>query len=370
MKIAIFHNYLDNIGGAEIVALSLARGLKADLYTTNINKEKIIKMGFSDVLSRIYSIGKVPKIAPLKQQISFLKFAFLKKKGYDFYIIAGDWAMSGAFRNSPNMWYVHSPLNELWEFKDYIKKSLLAKWKISPYEAWVKFNRKLSLKFSKSVNIWVSNSSNTKKRILKYYNKEANVIYPPIQTDINNNQRNVDDGYFLSVNRLSSHKRIELQLKAFTKLKDQKLIIVGSYEKGVPQFEKYKEYLEKIKPENVTIYHWLENNHLKKLYNNCRAFITTSMNEDFGMSAVEALASGKAVIAPNEGGYRESIQKGCGILIDNINEDKIVKAVFQINKNLNIKSDYYRKACLLRAKEFDYSIFIKKIKKILLSYQR
>ena len=74
MKIAIFHNFLDNIGGAEIVGLTLAREFDADIYTTNIDKEKIIKMGFEDVLPRLYSIGKVPINAPLRQQFVLWRF--------------------------------------------------------------------------------------------------------------------------------------------------------------------------------------------------------------------------------------------------------------------------------------------------------
>ena len=67
MKIAIFQNFLDTVGGAEVVGLTLARELNADLYTTNINREKIKEMGFTDV--RIKSIGKVPVNAPFRQQI-------------------------------------------------------------------------------------------------------------------------------------------------------------------------------------------------------------------------------------------------------------------------------------------------------------
>ena len=67
MKIAILHNYMDNIGGAEIVTLTLAKELNADIYTTNIDYNKIEKMGFSNI--RIKSIGKIPLNAPLRQQI-------------------------------------------------------------------------------------------------------------------------------------------------------------------------------------------------------------------------------------------------------------------------------------------------------------
>lgn len=64
MKIAIFHNYMDNIGGAEKVDLILANKLKADLYTTNIDKKKLKKFGYD--LERVYSIGKIPVNAPFK----------------------------------------------------------------------------------------------------------------------------------------------------------------------------------------------------------------------------------------------------------------------------------------------------------------
>ena len=112
MKIAILNSFLDNIGGAEIVTLTMAREFNADIYTTNINKEKIEKMGFIDVIPRIYSIGKVPTQAPFKHQLTFWKFRYLNlKEKYDFFIISGDWAMSGAVNNYPNLWYVHSPLN-------------------------------------------------------------------------------------------------------------------------------------------------------------------------------------------------------------------------------------------------------------------
>ena len=79
MKIAIFQNFLDNIGGQEIVGLIMARELDADIYTTNIDKEKIKKMGFSDV--RIKSIGKVPNNEPKRLLSTLKKFRKLNLKG-------------------------------------------------------------------------------------------------------------------------------------------------------------------------------------------------------------------------------------------------------------------------------------------------
>ena len=103
MKIAIFHNYMDNIGGAEMVGLLLSRELDADIYTTNIDDEKIRKMGFLD--GRIKTIGKVPKNAPFRQQIALKRFRnFKTEEKYDMHIIEGDWAISGAVKHKPNMW--------------------------------------------------------------------------------------------------------------------------------------------------------------------------------------------------------------------------------------------------------------------------
>ncbi|MBN2854324.1 glycosyltransferase [Patescibacteria group bacterium] len=374
MRIAIFHNYLDNIGGAEMVALYLARELSADIYTTNINQEKIEKMGFSDVLPRIFSIGKLPKKAPFRQQLAFFKFRHLNLSAqYDFFIIAGDWAMSAAVNNQPNMWYVHSPLNELWQFYGFIKKNLLSNWKKIPYDIWVCFNRRLTLKYSKSVNIWVANSVNTRNRIKRFYHKEAQIIYPPVDTKkfdafLKNKNRS---NYFLSVNRLVKHKRIDLQLQAFRDLPNEKLIIVGSYEKGVSQFEDYKEYLEKIKPNNVEILNWLSSDEITKLYYNAKAFIATAKDEDFGLTPVEAMSYGKPVIAAGEGGYLETVVQGkTGVLIKDIDSKKIIEAVHIINSNLSKDENFYQQNSLKRAEEFSLDKFIKKIKKTMECFKK
>lgn len=361
---------MDNIGGAEIVTLNLAKELDADIYTTNINPENIKKMGFKELVPRIKSIGKIPTTAPLRHQLAFFKFKKLNLKNkYDFYIISGDWAMSGGINNKPNLWYAHSPLNELWEFKDFIKKEMMSWWKRPFYEIWVQTNRALSLRYSKHINKWICNSKNTQNRIKKYYKKDAKIINPPINTKDykSSNQKN----YWLSVNRYVKHKRIEMQLSAFKKLPKENLIIVASYEKGASQFEDYKNQIEKSKPKNVKILNWVSDKELKKLYSECKGFITTTRNEDFGMTPIEAMASGKPVIAGNEGGYKETITNNkTGILIDNINSEKLTEAIKKINKELKENPNKYKKQCIEQAKKFETKNFIKKIKNEIQQYKK
>ncbi|TKJ17507.1 mannosyl transferase [Candidatus Woesearchaeota archaeon B3_Woes] len=355
MKIAIFHNYMDNIGGAEKVTLTLAGELDADIITTNINRKAIENMGFKNI--RIKSIGKIPINAPFKQQFALYKFRKLDlKEKYDFFIIDGDWAISGAVKNKPNLWYVHSPIREIWDLYEYTRQHSVPLILRPIFDIWVKYNRYLNRKYVKHVDKITCNSKNTQKRVKKYLNRAAVVINPPIETSKFHYKKT--GGYWLSVNRLITHKRADMQIKAFAKLLDEKLIVVGCYEKS-RHFTAYANYIKKIKPKNITLLNGIGSNQLINLYANCKGFITTSKDEDFGMAPVEAMASGKPVIAPNEGGYKETVVDGVtGKLIDDISVDKLIKSIQEVSKN----PKKYKNTCLKQAKKFDTKIFIKKIK--------
>lgn len=355
MKIAIFHNYMDNIGGAEMVTLTLARELKADIYSTNIDRENIKKMGFDDV--KIFSIGKISLDAPFRQQMALWRFRRLNLgKKYDLYIISGDWAISGVINNKPNIAYIHSPIREIWDMYKKIRESKIVKYKKILFDIWVSYNRVLNKKYSNETDIILCNSENTKKRIKKYLRRDAEIIYPPIYTKKFHYSKNGD--YWLSVNRLLSAKRIDLQIESFRKLPNERLIIVGSYEKGV-HFKDYVKHILDIKPPNVEILHWVDFEKLTELYSNCKGFIAAAEDEDFGMSVVEAMASGKPVIASNEGGYKESVIDGkTGLLINDIDAEKLINAIRIIGDN----PEKFKEECLKQSKKFDTSEFIKKIK--------
>ena len=356
MRLAIFHSFLDNIGGAEMVALTLAQELGADVYTTNIDRDKINKMGFGGL--SVKSIGWVPVRAPFRQQLALWRWRRLNLTDkYDFFIIAGDWAVSAAVNHHPNLWYVHSLMKEIWDRADDTQKNNVPFYLGPLFHGWCLFNRPLIRNYTQYVDRLVANSLVTKDRVKKFLNREAVLIHPPVKLTKYHYQAN--GNFWLSVNRLINHKRIELQFEAFAKLPEEKLIIVGSYEQA-PHFKKYARHLQRLKPANVEIVSWLDDRQLVDLYSKCKGFLATAQNEDFGLTVVEAMASGKPVIAPDEGGYRESVvNHKCGRLIQDINPDRLAQAI----REIGVQPQKYKEDCLGQARKFSLEIFISQIQR-------
>jgi len=367
MKIAIFHNYLDNIGGAEMVTLKLAEALQADVYSCAANTEYIKKMGFDVAVKLISPISNKP---PFRQQMSARAFAKLDLgQKYDMYIISGDWAVGGLVHNKPNLWYAHGPKRELWDMYEYTRREIVPDGKYLKnlhryiFDLWVHYNRFIDRRYVANADQIVCNSKTVQARIKKYYNRDATVIYPP--TDVDKYHHQPAGDYWLSVNRTSPAKRIEIQTEAFAQMPDKKLIMVATYEQ-TETFLAYRNKIASTKPDNVTLLAHVSQAELIDLYANCRGFITTAQEEDFGLTAIEAMAAGKPVIAPNEGGYRESVVDGeTGLLIDNIDASKLTAAVQQLDTD----PDTYKEVCTQRAQKYSTAAFITGIKKQI-SYDR
>lgn len=365
MKIAIFQNFLDTIGGAEVVGLTMARELKADIYTTNIDRKKIEQMGFGDVT--VKSIGWVPKNAPFRQQLVLWRFRRLQLKDkYDFFIINGDWAVSAAVNNKPNLWYVNATIREIWDLKEYVRENLIGPIKRPIFDVWAAYNRYLNKKHVSHVGVIASNSTFTQDRVKKYLGRDSELIYPPTQTKKFRYEKTGD--YWLSVNRIIGYKRIDMQMKAFEKLPHEKLIVLGPYEQAKTSLT-YVDQIKKMKPENVTLTEGAGSfEELVSYYANCKGFITTCHQEDFGMTVIEAMASGKPVIAPNEGGYKETVlDKKTGILIQDITADKLAKEIKNLSEEMNTheRQDFFRENSKKQAQKFDVSVFIGKVLSLL-----
>ncbi|WP_333786615.1 glycosyltransferase, partial [Methanomethylovorans sp.] len=214
MKVAIFHDYIGAIGGGEKLVLTLAKGLGADVITTDVDVNSVIKMGFESV--NIISLGKTLKVPPLKQIDASFKFATCDfSENYDFFIFSGNWAFFAAKKHKPNVYYCHTPTRAFYDLYNVYRKNQSVFVSL-PFVIWVRIHRKISEYYLTHVSRIVTNSMNTQKRIQKYFCRDSVIIYPPVDTSRFEYKEYGD--FWLSVNRLYPEKRVELQIDAFREM--------------------------------------------------------------------------------------------------------------------------------------------------------
>ena len=201
----------------------------------------------------------------------------------------------------------------------------------------------------------VTNSENTRQRIRRYHRRDGRVVYPP--TDVSRFRFEALDDFWLSVNRLTPEKRLEIQFDAFRRLPRERLVIVGG---AGGEDARYREALRP--PPNVEIRGEVDETELARLYARCRGLVCTAMDEDFGLTPVEAMASGKIVLAVDEGGFRESVVPGeTGFLLP-----PNPAAFAEMIRSMTIEDLSARvEACRRRAKIFDVSRFLESMDAVL-----
>ena len=195
-------------------------------------------------------------------------------------------------------------------------------------------------------------SNNVRNRIQKAYLRDADVIYPCIDTTKYTYQP--QKNYWLSVNRVDKWKRVNLQVEAFRHMPDKKLVIVGTVYSDM-------QHIVDNSPDNVEFRGTVPEHEMIGLYSECTGHITTAIDEDFGITPLEAMASGKPVVASKEGGYLETVIDGhTGILVaPSVNE--IINAV----KTISINPEAYREACEQRSLKFDCVVFKENIRHVM-----
>lgn len=350
MRIAIFHDYFGAIGGGERVVVTMAKILHADIITTDTDA-----IGKIDSSVRVISLGKTIHYPPLKQISAIFRFYFCNfSKDYDVFIFSGNWAHYAAHNHHPNLWYCYTPVRAFYDQFEFFSRRLNPV--IRPFfHLWVFFQTKLERHSIKNIDQIIVISTNVRKRVLQYYHREAKVIYPPVDTL---RYRFIEYGdFWLSVNRLYPEKRIELQIEAFRGMPEEYLVIAGGYASGDHAASYAKEIVKNIPP-NVTFLGEIGEDKLRELYARCKGLVCTAIDEDFGLTPIEAIASGKPVVAVNEGGYRETITPQTGILVD-ADVDSIIYGIQLVSQNLS----KYKESCLKRCRDFDISNFEETMKK-------
>ena len=193
------------------------------------------------------------------------------------------------------------------------------------------------------------NSVHTQQKLRKYINLDSIVIYPPIET--NQFKWIGQDDYYISLGRLEPKKRIEIIIKAFLKMPNKKLVVAS----GGSQFN----FLKNLAADapNIFFTNWVTDTHLIKLIGNAIACIYIPEEEDFGMSAVEAMSAGKPIITTDEGGIRETvIDRETGLMLYNkLTIDSLIAAVNYLSKDRALQM---KKSCEYKSMRFSQTNFI------------
>ncbi|MDD4271896.1 MAG: glycosyltransferase [Patescibacteria group bacterium] len=307
MKVALIHDHLAQDGGAEKVLKVLADMFpEAPIYTLLYEKRYADKY-FKSRHIETSIIQRLPGgVKHYQWYMPFMPMAveFFDLNDFDVVISDASAFAKGVITSSQTLHicYCHTPTRYLWsdthqyiydlKYNKYFKKV------ISLVLNYIRMWDKLA---ADRVDNYIANSRFVAGRIKKYYKHESTIIYPPVETEKFGISSELGD-YFLIGGRLAPYKRIDLVIEAFKKT-NKKLKIYGD---GVD--------LDRLKKmakghANIEFLGWVDDAAKAGLYSRCLAFIYPQV-EDFGITAVEAMASGRPVIAYRRGGAVETVIDG------------------------------------------------------------
>lgn len=361
MRVAILHDYLNQYGGAErVLEVILEIFPSADVYTLLYDGEKtrgafaanIVKTSFLDV-------PFVRKRHRLFIPLMPIAARFLSS-GETYDLVISSTAGYGKGINVKGRYHVsycHTPLRYAWEF-DYLKDIPFSPWPVKEaiMRPIAKMLRRWDERSAQVVNVFIANSKYIRGKIRAYYNRDAQVVYPPVDTSIfyPDRLKGSPEPYYLMAGRLLYYKRFDLGICAFNNMK-RRLVVVG---KG-PEYSKLQFLAD---PKYVTFVASPRDEELRKLYSNARGFIFPQI-EDFGLVAAEAITCGTPVIAYGKGGGSEIVTHGKNGIIF---KEQTVKAI-EVAVREAEKITWDRKAIAISAKEFSRDAFKEGFRKVLKS---
>lgn len=324
MRIAILHDYFDKRGGGERLVLNLARKLKADIYTGYLIKEKT----FDTSGIKIISLGVKSKLPNgLRQMVVAKKFENLKLSGYDCYIFSGVWCITASKRHHPNVFYCHTPPRYMYDLQEYFIKNLSIV-KRAGLKRLIAYWKPIDKKYMQFFDVVCPNSENVRRRIKKFY---GNALYKrsyPVYTGIDTEKfyTKKSEGFYLATQRLDKLKRLDLIINVFKKMPQRKIIITGTG----PEERSLKELAKGHG--NIEFTGNISEDRLLDLYARCRAVVSAPVDEDLGLTAIEAQAAGKPVLAVREGGLLETVVEGKTGIFFEPNKKSLMEAIENLER--------------------------------------
>jgi len=356
-KIALVHDFLHQSGGAEQVLRQIHTLYPDAPVYTLVYDRKRVPPDFNDW--DIRPVGWSQRLPNMHRWYKYYMALYptmieqMDLREFDLVISSSYLVAKGILTRSDtaHLCYCHTPMRQAWELyfdykHGYTQRGFRLKRELFKFFYPIVFNyvRMWDRLAADRVDYFSCNSVTTRRRIRKYYRRDSQVIYPPVNVDDFEvvSESEVGD-YYLCLSRLVPYKRIDLAVEAFSRI-DLPLVVAGDG----PQLK----YLKKVAGPGIEFLGNIDNQKKKYLLSRCRALVFPG-REDFGIVPVEALASGRPVIAYGAGGATESIEDGVtGVLFDKQEPDSLIDSVQRLNE-----IDFIPDVAVRSALRFDNSRF-------------
>ncbi len=343
-KVALVHDWLNGMrGGEKCLEVLCELFPDADLYTLIHEKGKLSKVIESMKISTSF-IQRMP--FGLKKYRHFLPLFPLAIEQFDLneydLIVSSSHCVAKGVKHDDTVYhisYIHTPMRYVWDQFDTYFRQPRTSWSVKvAAEITRPYLQRWDRNSSKRVNTFLCNSQNVHWKIRDYYNRESQVIYPPVDLSYFK-PGDSKDCYYLMVGAFAPNKRVDLAVKAFNRLK-LPLKIAGSGQD--------EDYCRSIAANNIEFHSTLSNEKLLQLYQQARAFVFPG-EDDFGITPLEAQACNTPVIAFASGGALETVSEKTGIFFKEQTEDALCEAVEEMERSWK---DFSPEAFFRQTKQF------------------
>ncbi len=328
LKVALVHDWLTGMrGGEKCLEVICELFPEADLYSL-IHQKGELSQTIESMPIRTSFVQKLP--FGLKKYRHYLPLFPLAIERFDFsdydLIVSSSHCVAKGVRHDDSVYhisYVHAPMRYVWDqFNTYFRQPRTS-WSVRiGAELMRPYLQRWDRNTAKRVDTFLCNSDNIRKKILEYYGRESQVIYPPVDLSRFKPGDSKAD-YYLIVGAFAPNKRVDLAVEAFNQLK-LPLKISGSGQD--------EEYCRSIAGENIEFLGALSNEKLLELFQQARALVFPG-EDDFGITPLEAQACSTPVIAFASGGALETVTEKTGVFFAEQKVEALIKAVEEMERS-------------------------------------
>lgn len=357
MKTAIVHDWIYSISGAEKVLEAIYELFPSKVYTLihNTSQSQGLLIPKKEVItSFIQKLPLAQKIYPYYLPLFPWAIENIDVSHEDVVISSSSSVAKGVLTHVDQLHicYCHTPMRYIWDlYFQYLEEHSLSKGARSIL-AKALFRKLRIWDLSHRVDHFIANSRHVAKRILKIYGKESTVIYPPVDWEYFKEGTFKDEGFYLTVSRLVPYKKVKEIVRAFSYMKEKRLIVIG----GGPELKE----LKKIATSNIEFLGHTSRQEMRSIMYRAKAFVYMA-HEDFGIAPVEAQSAGLPIIAYGKGGVLETVIAGStGLFFPEQTRASLIQTIEEFEK---IEHSFDKTFIQNHARQFSKSVFLDSFKK-------